>query len=64
MGILLSPQLSNEDLFAARRIFKDELKLKTLLLVSPNPAGDEDNFLIRADKNPNTQAKMEVLPLF
>ncbi len=53
IAVLLSPQLSNEDLFVARRIFKDELKVKTMLLVSPKKDGNQDDFLIRSDKNPN-----------
>lgn len=55
IAVLLSPQLSNEDLWTARKLFKDSLKLKTLLLVSPKREGDQDDFLIRSDKNPNTR---------
>ena len=53
IGVLVSPQLSNEELYLARKLFGAE-KYQTLLL-SPKPEGDQDDFLIRADKNPNTR---------
>ncbi len=54
VGVFLSPQLSNEALYLAKKLFKEALKCKTLL-VSPSPEGDQDDFLVRADKNPNTR---------
>ncbi len=53
VGVFLSPQLSNEELYLAKKLFKDQLKWERIFLVSPNPEGDQDDFLIRADKNPN-----------
>ncbi len=53
-SVLASPQLSNEELFLIREIFQIKLGLKIYLL-SPNTEGSQDDFLIRADKNPNTR---------
>lgn len=55
IGILLSPQMSNEELFLARELFIERLKLPNVYLVSPNPCGIEDDLLRKADKNPNTK---------
>jgi NADH-quinone oxidoreductase subunit G len=55
IAVFLSPQLSNEELYLARKFFKEELKLKNVYLVSPQPAGFQDDILIRADKNPNSK---------
>lgn len=54
-AVLLSPQLSNEELFLAREIFQDKLAVKDILLLSPKGDGFQDDFLIQADKNPNTR---------
>src|SRR5438093_5660862 len=55
IGILASPQMSNEDLFLVRRL-AEGLGVKNLdFRVPPRVPGDEDDFLIRADKNPNTR---------
>ena len=55
IGIFLSPQLSNEELYLAKKLFQDELECSQIFLLSPYPEGDQDDFLIRADKNPNTK---------
>lgn len=52
-AVFLSPQMSNEELFLARKLFRDESKLSQILLVSPKPEGIEDELLRKADKNPN-----------
>jgi NADH-quinone oxidoreductase subunit G len=52
-GILASPQMSNEDLFALRRL-AGQLGIRAVdHRVPPRVTGDEDHLLIRADKNPN-----------
>lgn len=51
--ILLSPDLSNEALFLAKKLFVKELGLRKVLLVSSRKEGCQDDFLIRADKHPN-----------
>jgi len=53
IGILASPQMSNEDLFALQRI-ASQLGIRAVdHRIPPRVPGDEDNLLIRADKNPN-----------
>jgi len=52
-AVLLSPQLSNESLYLARKLFLEQLKLSHVYLFSPNKEGYQDDFLIRSDKNPN-----------
>jgi NADH-quinone oxidoreductase subunit G len=55
IGLLASPQLTNEELFLIRRL-ADTLGVKHIdYRVPPREEGDEDDFLIRADKNPNTR---------
>lgn len=51
IGVLLSPQMSNEELYLAKKLFS---KLE-MHLVKPNQDGYQDDFLIRADKNPNSK---------
>ena len=55
IGVIASPQMANEDLFALSRIC-DRLGLRHVdFRVPPRVAGDEDAFLIRGDKNPNSR---------
>lgn len=54
-AVFLSPQMSNEELYLARKLFRDELKLSNLVLVSPKADGIADDLLRKADKNPNTK---------
>ena len=58
LGVLLSPQLANEDLSVAKRFFGETLGIPNAALLSPFPKGDEDDFLIQSDKNPNTQGAL------
>jgi NADH-quinone oxidoreductase subunit G len=54
-AVLLSPRLANEDLWLARRLFRDVLRIRHLdFRVPPVAPGYEDDLLIRADKHPNT----------
>jgi NADH-quinone oxidoreductase subunit G len=52
--VIASPQLTNEDLFLIRELFQDVLGARVTASVPARP-GYSDNFLIRADKNPNTR---------
>jgi NADH-quinone oxidoreductase subunit G len=55
IAILASPDMSNEDLFALKRL-ADRLRVTNVdHRVPPATPGDEDDFLIRADKHPNTR---------
>jgi NADH-quinone oxidoreductase subunit G len=55
IGFLASPQMSNEDLWVLRRL-AEQLGVRNVdFRVASRAPGDEDNFLIRADKNPNSR---------
>ena len=54
IGVIASPKMANEDLFALRRLLDLRGITQVASQVSPRVAGDEDDFLIRADKNPNS----------
>ena len=53
IGVFVSQQLSNEELSLTKKLFSGD-RFQTFLF-SPNPEGDQDDFLIRSDKNPNTK---------
>jgi predicted molibdopterin-dependent oxidoreductase YjgC len=53
IGVLASAQLTNEELFLIREIFRRALGAQVSASV-PEELGSYDDFLIKADKNPNT----------
>src|SRR5206468_7846020 len=53
IGVIASPQLTNEELFLIRDIFERRLGAKVSARVPDRP-GSADDLLIKADKNPNT----------
>jgi NADH-quinone oxidoreductase subunit G len=53
LGVIASSQLTNEELFLIREIFQGALGAHVTASV-PTPRGYSDDFLIKADKNPNT----------
>jgi NADH-quinone oxidoreductase subunit G len=53
LGVIASSRLTTEELFLIREIFRDALD-STVTASVPAPPGYSDNFLIKADKNPNT----------
>jgi NADH-quinone oxidoreductase subunit G len=55
IGIIASPTMANEDLFAVRTLAEARGVRQVGFRVPPREPGDEDDFLIRADKNPNTR---------
>ena len=55
IGVIAAPTMSNEDLFALRRLLDAREITQRGFRVPPAVPGDEDDFLIRADKNPNTR---------
>ncbi|MBF0571878.1 MAG: molybdopterin-dependent oxidoreductase [Candidatus Omnitrophica bacterium] len=61
IGVLASAQLTNEDLFVIRKLFKETLKGAQVDFRVPQPPGDSDSFLIKADKNPNTAGALNIL---
>jgi NADH-quinone oxidoreductase subunit G len=54
-AIIASPRMANEDLFALRALADARGVRQLGFRVPPRVPGDEDDFLIRADKNPNTR---------
>ncbi|MGH7278536.1 MAG: 2Fe-2S iron-sulfur cluster-binding protein, partial [Candidatus Rokuibacteriota bacterium] len=55
IGLIASPKMANEDLFALRRLAGRLGMTQVGFRVPPPSPGYEDDFLIRADKNPNTR---------
>lgn len=55
IGVIASPRMANEDLFALRRLLEARGVRRVAFRVPPAVPGDEDDFLIRADRNPNTR---------
>jgi NADH-quinone oxidoreductase subunit G len=55
IGVLASPQMSNEDLWALRRLLDGLGVVNRDFAVPPREPGEDDKLLIRADKNPNTR---------
>lgn len=53
LGVIASSQLTNEELFLIREIFRDTLGAHVTASV-PTTRGYSDDFLIKADKTPNT----------
>lgn len=54
IAVLASAKLTNEDLFTVRRLFKESLGISNMDFRVPEKPGSRDEFLIKADKNPNT----------
>jgi len=57
IGVIASAQLTNEELFLIREIFQSALGAQVTASVPERP-GSSDDFLIKADKNPNTLGAM------
>ena len=58
IGVIASPQMSNEDLCALRRLLDHLRRIhRATSACRRGSPGDEDNLLIRADKNPNTRGR-------
>ncbi len=54
VGVLASAQLTSEELFLIQQIFKESLGISQVTAAVPAQPGTSDNFLLKADKNPNT----------
>ena len=61
IGVLASAQLTNEDLFVIRKLFKETLKGVQIDFKMPEQAGKSDDFLLKADRNPNTAGALAIL---
>lgn len=56
VAVVLSPHMTNEDLVAGRMLFAEALQVPNIdFAVHPIQSGYEDDFLIAADKHPNTK---------
>lgn len=55
IGVFVSPQLSNEEIFLIQKFFRQEIKRAEIFLVKANPDGIQDDFLLRSDRNPNSK---------
>ena len=55
IALLASPKMSNEDCFALRRLAERLGITRVGFRVPPATPGDEDDLLIKSDKNPNTR---------
>ena len=60
IGVLASPDMTNEELFLVRQLFREELSA-ALAFEMAEPAGHKDDFLITADKHPNRAGAREIL---
>ena len=60
-ALLASPQCTNEALYLKKRIFKDRLGWRDIAFKAPGQEGLEDDFLMRADKNPNSAGASQIL---
>jgi NADH-quinone oxidoreductase subunit G len=54
IGVIASPKMTNEDLAALRRLLDLCSIQRVAFEVPPRVPGDQDEILIRADKNPNS----------
>jgi NADH-quinone oxidoreductase subunit G len=54
IGVVASPKMANEDLFALRRLLEIGGIRRVAAQVPPRVPGDQDQLLIRADKHPNS----------
>lgn len=63
VGVLASAQLTNEDLFVIRKLFKDTLKGAQIDFRVPEKPGKSDELLLKADRNPNTAGASAILQL-
>lgn len=61
VGVLASAQLTNEDIFVIRKLFKDTLKVAQVDFRVPEKPGQSDDFLLKADRNPNTAGAVAIL---
>lgn len=57
---MVSTDLTNEDLWMAREVFLNRLNVRAMAYQSLKKAGYQDDFLIKADKSPNTEGARSV----
>jgi NADH-quinone oxidoreductase subunit G len=63
IAVLASPQMTNEELFRIRQLFRDHLKIENIEFRVPSKAeAYSDDILIMADKSPNTKGAEVFFP--
>ena len=63
VAVVASPQMTNEELYLARKIFLDSLGIHFLHFeIPPKPGATEDKMLLKKDKNPNTKGAELIFP--
>ncbi len=62
IGVIASPDMSNEDLYLLGRLVRHLGVRQVAFRVPPRVPGRDDDFLIRADKHPNTRGAELTLP--
>ena len=56
VGVLVSPQLTNEDLYAAKKLFNEKLRITNMdFKLSGWDQGEADQILLMSDRNPNSK---------
>jgi NADH-quinone oxidoreductase subunit G len=60
VGGIISPQLTNEDVYIFNKFFKEVLKSDNIAIMKEKE-GYSDNFLIKGDKNPNSRGLADIL---
>ncbi|GIX47633.1 MAG: hypothetical protein KatS3mg131_1844 [Candidatus Tectimicrobiota bacterium] len=59
VALLVAPQGTNEDCYLLARLAREVLSAPQVVLY-PGEPGDEDDLLLRADKNPNTRGAQDM----
>lgn len=59
IALILNSWLTNEELFLARKIFQDDLKMERVFVIDP-PQGEEDALLLTSERTPNRKGAQEV----
>jgi len=63
VALLVSPKMSNEELFQIRRLFRDRLRIENIESKVPDKTPVySDDFLITSDKNPNACGATALYP--
>ncbi len=59
LGVVLHTNLTNEELFLAKRLFQMDIGVQKIFLADP-PAGQADGFLLTADRTANRRGWQEI----
>ncbi|MCR4336961.1 MAG: molybdopterin-dependent oxidoreductase [Candidatus Omnitrophica bacterium] len=61
IGVIASAKLTNEDLFVIKKLFKETLGIEQIDFRVPEKSSTSDDFLLKADRNPNTAGAQTIL---